>query len=95
MSTMDESILSTRIIVNNLNDRAQQFEEEDRKKTLLMDGFPENQREDLRRICDMLFKDLGLPYGNERIDSVYRLGRFDPDKERPWTIVIKLSNRYS
>ena len=93
VTTVNDSLLATGLMAGKLMDRVTKFEEDDRKKTLLVTGFPENPREDLRKICDCLFEDLTLNYGNERVDAVYRLGRFDPDKDKPRTIVLKLAHR--
>ena len=90
--TVSDSVYATGNMAGKLMDRVTKFEEDDRKKTLLLVGFPENPREDLRQVCDCLFQDLTLTYGNERVDSIYRLGRFDPDKDRPRTIVLKLAH---
>ena len=90
---VEESVVSNRIIANNLQDRVVKFDEEDRKKTLLINGMPESNRENLRRYCDVLFRDLQLPYGNEKVDTIYRLGKFDDQATKPRSIVIKLSNK--
>ena len=71
------------------------IEEAERARTVLIEGLSEPKgREDLRQLIDDLFSELGLDYGNEKVDAIFRLGRVSkdrPDFKRP--IVVKLSNR--
>ena len=90
---VEESILSTRLVANNMQDRMDKFDEEDRKKTLVITGIPEQNRENVRRYVDILFRDLDLPYGNEKVDQVFRLGKYDENQRGPRKLIVKLANR--
>ena len=98
-----KGLLSTRLIVNNHMDRMEKFDADDRAKTLIVEGLSEPfGQEDLRKFLDDLFKDLGLNYGNEKCEFIYRRGKRQAEtpnvnkdggstKSRP--IVVKLQHR--
>ena len=93
LKQVEDSILSSRLIAIEMQGRIDKFDEEDRKKTLVMIGVPEQNKENLRRYVDVLFRDLDLPYGNEKVDQVFRLGKFDENQQRPRNLIVKLANR--
>ena len=90
-----DSIAKLSLTVTNHVEKHIKYEAEDKSKTLIIEGLSEGRgKEDLRGFIDDLFADLGLSYGNERCDSIFRLGKVPEDRpgfKRP--IVVKLTNK--
>lgn len=68
------------------------LEREAKKKNLIIKGIKDTERETyIKREEEIvkLMKTIGVKMGTDSIDMTYRIGRFNPEKERP--IVVKLT----
>ena len=89
-----ENMAATNLRVYKHDEKISKYDEDDKQKTLLIEGYPETRGEDLRGVVDELFRDLQLSYGNEKVEAVYRMGKAPvnrPEFKRP--VVLKLANK--
>ena len=90
-----DSVTAMAVKVNKHEESYSKMENADTNRTLLIEGLTEPQgRENLRQLMDDLSTDLGLNYNNDKVETIYRLGKVPtnrPDFKRP--IVVKLTAR--
>ena len=73
--------------------RIDKMDSDERKKIIVLEGFKETQDENLRGEIGILFKDLGLDYGTEKIESISRRGKYVAESKRPRPVVIFMNSK--
>ena len=60
---------------------------------MVLEGYDEAKDEHLRTEVATLFRDLGLDYGAEKVESISRKGKYIPDAKRPRPVVMYLNSK--
>ena len=75
--------------VDKIERRLETVDEESRRLNIVIDGIPESDTKHIKTTIGELFQDLGLSFGINDTDSVYRLGAKQPTG-KPRSALVKL-----
>ena len=72
--TLEQELEIKEKVILSLQMKVETLEEKGRSHNVIIEGLPEPNHENLRRILDELFEFLELSYDSEWADTVFRIG---------------------
>ena len=78
---------------DHVNENDQYYIYGDTTKTVIIDGLVEDKQENLGEIITRCVNEIGIPLTLPDIDNVFRIGRFNPNRDRPRPVKVTLRDR--
>ena len=88
ITKLEATVNTQQRTINDLTDKVQDLEQRNRIHNLIVEGVPETTNEDVRNKIDLLFEDLGLDFGTDCCDFIYRMGQRKQTTGRPRPIFV-------
>ena len=88
ITQLETTVNEQKVIIDTMAIKLQEMEIQRRAHNLIIEGIDENANENVRMKVDKLLEDLGLNFGHDWCDVIYRMGQKKQTTTRPRPIFV-------
>ena len=88
INELESTVKEQQKTINTMVNKLQELETQRRAHNLIIEGIAETANENVRLKVDKLFEELGLEFGQDWCDTIYRMGQKKQTTTRPRPIFI-------